>query len=241
MSPSWRSAARQRAARRRWRGTLADSAIQGRRRARAQAQPRERLADALGCRSTIGHQRDPLLGQLLIPGHQRRPRARAGTDSSDQRVSLREGLGVRAPGRRPRRPQRRHELVQVRPSQRRGALDELEPVGQEDAHQGALAYIQEPIDGGTVDAHSLGFPGDEPDRQLVHPIVGLRRRRRREPRRRQSGSLPVRCWSGTSAQYSRSTELPAGSSSRLHWGPRRRSPRRPARLARRGSHENRAA
>src|SRR5262249_49552048 len=69
------------------------------------------------------------------------------------------------------RPQRRDELIHVRPAQRRRALDQLEPVRDEDAHERALHDIRQALDGGAVNSDPFGLPWSEADRQLVRTVL----------------------------------------------------------------------
>jgi hypothetical protein len=55
----------------------------------------------------------------------------------------------------------------VCPAQRRGAEDELEPVGQEDGDERAGARADQRLDRGTVRPQALGLAGLEADRHLV--------------------------------------------------------------------------
>ena len=86
-----------------------------------------RARSAISCGAVRGPARRPT-GRAA-------PAARPGADAGDERVALRERARVGRARLGARRPQRRDDLVEVRAAQRRRALHQLEPVGQEDAHE----------------------------------------------------------------------------------------------------------
>ena len=104
-------------------------------------------------------------GELAVPGvEQIGPRC-AGADPADQRVSLRQGAGVRRPRARAGGPERHHDAVDVGASAGRSALHQVEPIGQEDAderarridpgHQARAVHPDHLLDAG-LDAHLQG-------------------------------------------------------------------------------------
>ena len=85
----------------------------------------------------------------------------------EQGVALGEHPRVLPAVARAQRPDRRHDLVQVGTAQGRRPLQQLEPVGQEDAHQGPVLDVEQALDGPSVGGHPLRLPGLEADAELV--------------------------------------------------------------------------
>jgi hypothetical protein len=106
------------------------------------------------------HQRDAVPRELRSQADSVARERAAGADPGEQRVALGEHpRGVGAARRRAQRPQRRDDLVEVGAAHGRGALDELEPVGQEDAHERPLGDVEQALDGRAVGVIRLGSPG----------------------------------------------------------------------------------
>ena len=220
-----------RARRRRWRGSAGDRRPPARRRARARSPSRENarlIASTARRRSPISAMPCSASCASHVASDVTRPAPRRGSG----RCSALRCASACAYARRvgdPRRPQRGDELVEMGPAQRRRALDQLEPVGQEHADKRTLGDVEQPLDGGAVDPHPLRLAGLEPDRQLVRPVVGLAASTDDARRcRRRTGPPRARSPSGTSGPYSRSRAPRAGSSCRRRSGPRRPSARRRA-------------
>ena len=57
------------------------------------------------------------------------------------------------------------------PPQRWGSLDELQPIGQEDADQRSVGLVEQTFDECPVDPQALGLTGGEAHRQLVLAII----------------------------------------------------------------------
>ena len=68
-------------------------------------------------------------------------------------------------------PQRPDHLVQMRAAQRRRALDELEPIREEDADQGPVRCIEQALGRCPVDLEPLGLPRLEADAELVLAVA----------------------------------------------------------------------
>ena len=96
--------------------------------------------------------------------------AAAGADTGEEGVALPERSGVGAASGAASGPETRDELVEMRASQRRGALDELEPVRKEHRDKWATWNAAEPLDHGTVDRHALHLPRCDPDGDVMRAI-----------------------------------------------------------------------
>ena len=193
------SAAGRRARRRRSRPSASASRAERARRARR----------APGARSRISAR--PCAASCAIPGGQRVARGRRRRGSARAARCAARAPARRRGGSRPGRPQRGDELVEVGAAQRRRTLDQLEPVGQEDAHQRPGVDVEQALDGRAVGAHPLGLPGLEADRELVRRRPRRRRARppawRPAPKRTTSRSFAVRHERPVQPKYSASSRL----------------------------------
>ena len=101
-------------------------------------------------------------GQLPVPGGDARARSAAGADPGDQRVALGENLRVGAAVGAASGPDGGDELVEVGATHGGGALEQLEPVGEEDAQQRPGLDVEQALDGRPVELMRLGWPGSKP-------------------------------------------------------------------------------
>ena len=118
-------------------------------------------------------QQQCVAGKLSIPGGDARARGAAGADPCDQRVALGEYLRVDAAVGATSGPDGGHELVEMGAANGGRALEQLEPIGQEDAQQRPGLDVEQALDRRPVGAHALGLARLKSDAQLVRAgIVG---------------------------------------------------------------------
>ena len=96
-----------------------------------------------------------------------RARGTTGADAAEQGVALGEDSRVGAAVGGTSRPDGGDELVQMRAAHGGGALEQLEPIGHEDAQQRPGLDVEQALDGRAVGAHALGLARFEADAQLV--------------------------------------------------------------------------
>jgi hypothetical protein len=111
--------------------------------------------------------------ELGIPRHERIAARVPGSHAAEERVALRQRLRVPPAGRRPRRPHRGDDLVEVRATQRWRALDELEAVGQEHTDQRARRVLAQRVGRHAVHPDALGLPRLKADAQVMHAVATL--------------------------------------------------------------------
>ncbi len=91
----------------------------------------------------------------------------ARADAREQGITLDQHLTVHATIGRAGGPEPGDDLVEMRATNARGTLEQLQAVGHEHAQQRAVLDIEQPLDGRAVGAHALGLPRLEADAQLV--------------------------------------------------------------------------
>ena len=89
-----------------------------------------------------------LAGALLVAG--------AAPASAEKRIALGKGTQIEPPGRTGCRPEAADDVVQVRAPNARGALDQLQPIRGEHAHERPGLGIRRALSAHAVDAEDLG-------------------------------------------------------------------------------------